>query len=93
MNKLLAANGGASNCNDGGGGTGNCHDNSVYYTWCTAIEPAGGGSGLGGGAHTVQIRLATSDSGNRVFIEAAHSYLDASDIEPENACVPAPPPE
>jgi hypothetical protein len=92
VNKLPAADGGASNCNDGGGGAGDCDDNSVYYTWCKAIEHVdGGGSGLGGGsAHTVEIRMATSASGSTVFIEAAHFYVDSSDIEPENACVQAP---
>ncbi len=87
VNKLPAADGGASNCNDGGGGAGDCHDNSVYYTWCAAVVP----DDLGGGsAHTVELRMATSHSGKTVFFEAAHIFVDASDLEPENACVPAP---
>ena len=29
----------STNCNDGGGGTGDCHDNPVNYTWCMALPP------------------------------------------------------
>jgi|SRR5579864_4113256 len=48
LNKLPAATT-SSNCNDGGGGTGDCHDNSVTYQWCAVIPAA---SVLVGGPHT-----------------------------------------
>jgi hypothetical protein len=77
---------------DGGGGAGDQHDNSIYYTWCTKIEP---------GAHTVELRLASSgpdfETGTgavppTVFFEAAHFYIDASRIAGNNRCTPAPRP-
>ncbi len=46
-------NGGLST-GDGSGGTGDMHDNSIYYTWCTPISS---------GTHTVEIRLASSLTG------------------------------
>lgn len=87
VNKLPVATGGADNCNDGGGGAGDCHDNTIYYTWCTPVVPA---DLEGGSAHTVELRMATSISGQNVFFETAHIFVDASDLEPENACTPAP---
>jgi hypothetical protein len=57
---------------DGGGGTGDQHDNNFTYTWCTPILP---------GTHTVDIRQATSDASNVnniVYFEAAHVFIDAS---------------
>jgi hypothetical protein len=72
----------SNNCNDGGGGTADCHDNGVYYTWCTSIEP---------GTHTVQIRLGSSNGGT-VFLEKAHYYIDTSCIRGANRCTQAPNP-
>ena len=59
-----------------------CEDNSIYYTWCTAITP---------GTHAVEIRMATSVQDFGVFLEAAHYYLDASNTG--GGCVQAAPPE
>jgi hypothetical protein len=53
LQKLPAANEGADNCDDGTGGAGDCHDNSIYYTWCTNVKK---------GDHTVDIRLASSET-------------------------------
>ena len=75
--KLPAATGGAPNCNDGGGGAGDCHDNSIHYEWCTPITP---------GAHAVQVRMATSGTGKTAFIEQAFFYVDASRIKRGTAC-------
>lgn len=73
---------GANNCNDGGGGTADCHDNSIHYTWCTRVKP---------GVHTVQIRMATAQPGSTVFMETAHFYVDASrQGRKQNACEEAP---
>lgn len=66
--KVPVANGGASNCDDGGGGAGDCHDNNIHYTWCRPIAP---------GNHVVEIRMASSNGGT-VFIEQAHFYIDSS---------------
>jgi hypothetical protein len=60
---------GGTNCDDGAGGPGDCHDNSIYYQWCTPVEP---------GEHEVEIRMATDTEGDAVFIEQAHFYVDAS---------------
>jgi len=75
-----------NNCNDGGGGPGDCHDNVIAYSWCVRLPsptPA-----------TVQVRLkmATSLAGQTVFIEKGHVYIDSSFIEQAGKCLPVPPP-
>jgi len=78
LNKMPAPSSGGCNAGvgDGGGGAGDCHDNRVYYTWCTVIKPPPNGSA----SQTVQLRMATSvpdvTAAHRVFIEAAHFYID-----------------
>lgn len=59
---------GATNCNDGSGGDGDCHDNSVTYTWCTRVTA---------GAHTVNLSLASSDGVSNVYYERALILVDA----------------
>jgi hypothetical protein len=71
---------GGTNCDDGGGGPGDCHDNSIYYQWCTPVEP---------GKHEVEIRMASDTQGKAVFIEQAHFYVDASGFKEERGCVQA----
>jgi hypothetical protein len=71
---------GGSNCDDGGGGPGDCHDNSIYYQWCTPVHA---------GDHEVEIRMATDTAGKAVFIEQAHFYVDASFFRDERGCVQA----
>jgi len=71
LNKLPAATT-SSNCNDGGGGTGDCHDNRVYYTWCAVVQPPPKGPAT----RTVQLKMASSDGVSIVYIEAAHFYID-----------------
>ncbi len=66
-----------TNCDDGVGGSGDCHDNAIAYSWCTPIEK---------GVHTVQLRMASS-TGGTVFVEQAHFYVDVSRIRGENRCV------
>jgi hypothetical protein len=75
--KLPAPNEGADNCDDGNGGAGDCHDNNIYYTWCTNVKK---------GDHTVDIRLASSDEGEYVFFETAHFYIDATE-KTKDTCV------
>lgn len=70
------------NCNEGGGGTGDCHDNSIHYEWCTAVTP---------GFHNVEVRMATSNAGNDVFIEQAFFYVDSAQLF-GNVCDPLLPP-
>jgi len=76
---------------DGGGGAGDMHDNSIYYTWCVRRT---------GGPATVEIKMASSGPDSEtgddstppfVFFEAAHFYIDASRIAGNNRCTPAPP--
>ena len=78
-----------TNCNDGGGGAGDCHDNSIYYQWCVPLRK--NRWGFSWGPHTIEIRMATDTTGSTVFIENAHVYVDASRIHGKNRCVQAPP--
>jgi hypothetical protein len=74
------------NCNDGGGGTADCHDNSITYQWCIPVEKKEGKE-----EQEVELRMATSKPGELVFIEAAHVYIDSSRIRGPNQCTQAPP--
>ena len=57
----------STNCDDGDGGSGDCHDNNVTYSWCTNVRP---------GVHTIDLRLASSVAGVAVFTQKAHIYID-----------------
>ncbi len=78
---LLKLPNGGTNCNDGSGGGGDCHDNSIHYQWCTPIRH---------GTHTVAVRMATSHEdptgAHRVFIEQAFFYIDSSRIKRGTSC-------
>lgn len=82
--KLPVATGGASNCSDGGGGAGDCHDNNIYYTWCVRTVP----SNLTA-IRTLRVKMATSVTGKTVFAEKAHFYVDAN-VGPVGECAQAP---
>jgi len=64
-----------TNCNS----TGDCHDNGIYYQWCRKVTP---------GIREVQIRMASNISGNPVFIEQAHFYIDSAKMS-SLGCTPA----
>lgn len=74
---------------DGGGGSGDQHDNTLYSHWCVHVPP---------GTHTVNIRLANAATApsnpdgiaNIVYFEAAHIFIDASQPAPGNDCSKAP---
>ena len=69
-----------TNCGDGGGGSGDCHDNNINYSWCSPIDK---------GPHTVALKLASSNGGI-VFYERAHIYIDnTKDKKKNDLCVPA----
>jgi hypothetical protein len=78
--KLPLDDNAADNCNDGGGGSADCHDNSIHYEWCKSIAP---------GVHTVEVRMATSSAGSNVFIEQAHFYVDTNGLPSGARCVRA----
>lgn len=60
---------------DGGGGTGDMHDNGIYYTWC-CID-----SVMPGAINRVEIKMATSNPGDFVFVERSHYYVDSVDAK------------
>jgi len=71
----------STNCNDGGGGGGDCHDNNLNYTWCTTVD--------GPGPRTVELKLASSNGGI-VFYERSHIYIDATpNKNADDGCVQA----
>jgi hypothetical protein len=72
LSKLPAALTG-NNCNDGGGGTGDCHDNAVMFSGCYALGPNDDKKT----AH-VQVMLADMPGGgdNLAFYERATFYID-----------------
>jgi len=74
---------------DGGGGAGDVHDNSIYYTWCCKLPPPP--ADTTGRLITATVKMASGDppgleSGGPVFIEAAHFYVDVNKIKEENQC-------
>jgi hypothetical protein len=73
-----------NNCNDGGGGTADCHDNGVAYQWCVPVR--------GGSTVQVDLKMATSKAGSDVFIEKGHVYIDSSRIVQPDRCLQSPQP-
>lgn len=67
---------------DGGGGNGDMHDNGIYYTWCCLenVQP--------GAINVAEIRMATSNAGDPVFVEDSHYYVDSVDAKLCNAAGP-----
>jgi hypothetical protein len=62
-----------TNCNNGGGGRADCHDNAIMFSCCAQItKPDGGGT-----THSVNIGLASSNGG-AVFYERSTIYIDGS---------------
>jgi hypothetical protein len=68
---------GITNCDDGGGGAADCHDNSIEMTWCVPID--------GDDVFDIDLRIASSDpSGigiDDAFVEASYFYVDSSKIK------------
>ena len=79
---LPAATG--TNCNDGSGGTADCHDSTIMFSCCARIEADS--PFVGDDTHTVNIRLAdlpgfTTAPGsidNVAFYERSTIYIDGS---------------
>jgi hypothetical protein len=66
---------GGQTTGDGGGGTGDMHDNGIYYTWCCLEEVRPGA------LNRVDIKMATSLAGTPVFVERSHYYVDSVDTK------------
>lgn len=77
------ASGVLNNCNDGGGGTADCHDNAIAYSWCTVLPPITPGTVR---SVTVALKFATSIAGSNVFLEKGHIYIDSSRISQRDRC-------
>jgi hypothetical protein len=68
-----------TNCNNGGGGTADCHDNKIHYDWCIPRDKFFLGRGYGG-YNTVQIRLAQQGGDDAIF-EGAQVKINTATIE------------
>jgi len=78
---------GATNCDDGGGGDGDCHDNNINYTWCAAVPQNPDGTPLVG-LYTVELWMATDTEGLVVFNEQSHFFINETKIlATPNTCV------
>ena len=53
------------------------HDNAINYTWCAITTP---------GTHTVNVKMASTISGDPVFLEGVHFYVDAAAPSGVDAC-------
>jgi hypothetical protein len=58
-----------NNCDDGGGGSADCHDNSIVFSCCAVLNPSST-------PRDVQIRMASS-TGGTVFYEDSTVNIDA----------------
>jgi len=78
---LPQAGAGVTNCNDGGGGTADCHDNTLYFSGCARV-------GTFGGPVTVTIKLADLPGGdnNSAFYERASINIDGVLDTTNNLC-------
>jgi hypothetical protein len=74
-----AVGGTPNNCNDGTGGSADCHDNTVMFSCCLRITPDTAST-----KHTVEIRLASQPNPqtpltpSNAFYERSTIYVDAS---------------
>jgi hypothetical protein len=72
-----------TNCNDGGGGSADCHDNAIYFSCCARLSK--------GHRKTVpvDIHLASlpGPSGFGSFYERSTIYIDGQKDEKRNFCV------
>jgi len=61
-----------TNCNDGGGGTADCHDNTIYFSGCARVVP--------GSTVLVTIKLADLPGGdaNTAFYERSTINIDGT---------------
>lgn len=90
----LPTSSGNDNCNDGGGGSADCHDNTIMFSCCVLLTPDSGSPTT---THTVKIRLADLPGGdsNIAFYERSTIYVDGSPNPGGNLCtgvgVPVPP--
>lgn len=79
-----------TNCNDGTGGSADCHDNGIYFSCCAQVTPDKGrgddededgpsrkGHDPSPTSHTINIRLANSD-GATSFYERSTIYIDSA---------------
>ena len=83
VKKLPVPVDGATNCNDGGGGAADCHDNAIAYSWCVELPSPTPIS------VRVRLRMATSIAGQNVFIEKGQVYIDSSSINQKANCIRA----
>jgi hypothetical protein len=81
---------GVTNCNDGGGGTADCHDNTISFTCCAKVEKSAAFP-----HPVVQIRLADlpgfsaavpGSANNIAFYDRATIYIDGEEDEGANHC-------
>ena len=79
-----------TNCNDGGGGSADCHDNTIYFSCCARVTPDTDEffSEDDPFQQTVQIRLADNpgSGNNRAFYERATIYIDAESDPNHKLC-------
>ena len=61
-----------NNCNDGGGGSADCHDNAFSFSCCVLTTPAASGATT----QDVKIKMASSDGTNPVFYEDSTILID-----------------
>jgi hypothetical protein len=83
VKKLPVPVDGATNCNDGGGGPADCHDNAIAYSWCVQLPSPTPGT------VRVRLRMATSIAGQNVFVEKGQAYIDSSFIDHPAKCIRA----
>jgi|SRR6516165_1027435 hypothetical protein len=70
-----------TNCNDGGGGSADCHDNTIYFSCCARLSKGQGKT------VPVDIHLATLPPGSGSFYERSTIYIDGQKDEKGKLCV------
>lgn len=79
---------GINNCDDGNGGSADCHDNNINYTWCIPLEPYLAPDG-GNTPVTIDLKMSSSSTGGIsdgvVFVEKGHVFIDGSKFTPASA--------
>jgi len=82
---ILPTSAGTNNCNDGAGGTADCHDNTIYFSGCTRVLDE---EHKGPQTANIQIKLADLPGGgaNVAFYERSTIYIDGQHDEKGELC-------
>jgi hypothetical protein len=83
---ILPTSAGTNNCNDGGGGTGDCHDNTIYFSGCTRILGREHDEDQKTARVVIKLADKPGSGANVAFYERSTIYIDGQHDEKGHFC-------